>query len=518
MQHRAIRQLVIVGGGTAGWMTAAALSNFIDPKYCQITLIESEQIGTVGVGEATIPHIRVFNQMLGINEQDFLRHTQATFKLGIKFTGWGLNGGEYFHPFGAHGYEINNTGFHHHWLHARNHGDTSDYDDYSVAVVAAQQDKFCFPHSDPSSVFSHFSYAYHLDAGLYAKYLRSYSEKRGVKRVVGLISEVAKNLQDGFISSVILDNGEQVNGDFFVDCSGFRSLLMDKALNVGFDDWSHWLPCDRAIAVPCENKNTGPAPYTQSIAHDAGWQWQIPLQHRVGNGHVFCSEFMSNDEAQSILLNNLPAKPLKDPIQLMFRTGMYNKSWEKNCVAIGLSSGFLEPLESTSIYLIQLGIYKLMEMLPDMHFSPEDGDEFNRVVKDEYVKVRDFLILHYKLSNPEKSEFWRYCHNMSVPDSLEQRMSLFKETGYFSEYSEGLFLTPSWLSVFIGQGYLPKKVDPRVEMQNVGEVKAGLNNMRSYLKQKTAEIGTHQHSISALMQGKVGTQKANLNLYGNTNS
>ena len=513
MQQKSIRQIVIVGGGTAGWMTAAALSNFIDPKHCRITLVESEQIGTVGVGEATIPHIRVFNQMLGIDEKDFLTQTQATFKLGIKFCGWGDQGQDYFHPFGAHGFEIDKLPFHQYWLHARNQGDTSALDDYSFSITAAKNNKFCFPDESSNSIYSSFSYAYHLDANLYAQYLRTYSEQRGVKRVTGLIAEVAKNATDGFVTSVILNDGQQIKGDLFIDCSGFRSLLINKALNVSFEDWSHWLPCNSAIAVPCETAGE-PLAYTQSIAHDAGWQWQIPLQHRIGNGHVFCSEFMTKEQAQDILLNNLPAAPLAEPKQLNFKTGMYEKSWSKNCVAIGLSSGFLEPLESTSIYLIQLGIYKLMELLPDMHFSSVDEDEFNRVVKDEYLKVRDFLILHYKLSDPNKSPFWRYCHDMPIPDSLEQRMALFKETGYFSEYSAGLFLTPSWLSVFIGQGYFPDNIDPRVETLNFDAVSKQLQNMRHYLQQSVDAIPTHKNALNALLKGQAHSHSASLNLYG----
>lgn len=458
-----LHEVVIVGGGTAGWMTAAALSKFLPRDTHRITLIESEQIGTVGVGEATIPHIRHFNAMLEIDENDFIRATGATYKLGIQFENWGKNGDSYIHPFGRHGLDFGWLGFHHCWLKLHAENKALPFDSYSLASMAAKQNKFMHPSAHKQSIFSSYTYAFHLDASLYARYLRSYAEGLGVVRREGKVSEVMLDSGAGDIRAVAFGDGSVVQGDFFVDCSGFAGLLIEGALQAGYENWSHWLPCDSAVAVPTE-KVTPLRPYTRAIACEFGWRWQIPLQHRTGNGYVYSSKYISDDDAREYLKNNLDTPALGDVRLLKFTPGQRHESWKRNCVAIGLSSGFLEPLESTSIYLIQMAILKLLEFFPSLETNDLRRTNFNKFMKNEYELVRDFIILHYKLNSKTSLKFWNYCATMEVPESLKRKMELFKQTAHIEHYDLGLFMPPSWLAVYLGQGLIPKKYDMRAEL------------------------------------------------------
>ncbi|MEO1188624.1 MAG: tryptophan halogenase family protein, partial [Pseudomonadota bacterium] len=436
-----IQNIVIVGGGSAGWMTAAALSSLLPPHAVKITLIESEQIGTIGVGEATIPDVINFNTMLGIPEQDFLRATNGTFKLGIEFVNWGRIGEAYFHPFGPHGVDMQGIDFHQFWMRYRQTNPSSQIESFSLSAVAAKLNKFAMPHSDPRSVLSQLRYAYHFDATAYARYLRGYAEQRGAERIEGKVVETTLNSETGFIDSVSLDSGETINGDLFFDCSGFRALLMGQALGVDFVDWAHWLPCDTAQTVACER--AGPLlPYTRSTAKSAGWQWRIPTQHRTGNGHIYASDHISDEAAIESLLNDLDAPAKAAPRKIKFRTGHRAKFWEKNCIAVGLSGGFLEPLESTSLFLIQEGISKFISLFPSADMPASVRNEYNRQLGKKFEQVRDFIILHYKATQRDDSEFWNYCRNMSVPESLTQKMELFQEAGRIFRYEDELFTRP----------------------------------------------------------------------------
>jgi tryptophan 7-halogenase len=459
MANQPIKQVVIIGGGTAGWMTAAALSNRLSGLDVSIRLVESEEIGTVGVGEATVPHIRFFNATLGIDEADFMRRTQATFKLGIEFRNWGRKGDSYIHPFGVFGEEIGGVAFHHHWARLHHAGGTDPVDVYSVPVMAARMDRFAYPDPDPNALLSTYSYAYQFDAGLYAAYLRWYAEQRGVMRTEGKVVDVARDGESGFITSVTLDNDESIVGELFVDCSGFRGLLIEQVLQTGYDDWSHWLPCDRAVAVPCAT--AGPlSPYTRATALDAGWVWRIPLQHRVGNGHVYCSAYISDDNAAKAVVDQLESPQLIDPRFLRFTTGKRRKQWSKNVVAIGLAAGFLEPLESTSIHLIQLGIGRLLDLFPDTSWDSMGETEYNRLMDLEYERVRDFLILHYHATERTDTPFWNYVRTMPIPDSLAHKMATFRERGVVVNYRDGMFLDASWIAVYLGQRIVPRHPDP----------------------------------------------------------
>lgn len=462
-----IRRLVVVGGGTAGWMCAATFARYLKNEYCEIVLVESEEIGTVGVGEATIPQILVFNKSLNLDEDDFVRKTQATFKLGIEFVNWGRVGESYIHAFGSVGRDMESLPFYHFWLKLNKLGKSADIGEFCLNTMASRQNKFMRSIDAGNSPLSNIAYAYHFDAGLYAKYLREYSEKFGVKRIEGKIASVKLNETDGSISSVVLESGEDVSGDLFIDCSGFRGLLIEKALGVGYEDWSHWLPCDSAWAVPSEKINPLPS-YTRATAHSAGWQWRIPLQHRTGNGHVFSSRFMEAEKARDILLQNLEGKSLADPRQLRFVTGRRKKFWHKNCIAIGLASGFMEPLESTSIHLVQSALAKVMSLFPSGEFNQAEIDLYNDQVGFEYEKIRDFLILHYKVTNRSDSEFWNYCRNMDVPDSLLKKIELFERNGHVYRFNNELFNEISWVEVMLGQGISPRGYHPLVDvMSNV---------------------------------------------------
>ncbi len=489
-----IVNLVIVGGGTAGWMSAAALGKFLGNKKYNITLIESELIGTVGVGEATVPHIRFFNETLGINENEFMQKTNATYKLGIEFSNWAKKGDAYIHPFGIFGKTINDVSFHHYWLKAKMMGNQYPIGDYSLGVVAAAAEKFNYPNNNANSLSSKYSYAFHFDASLYATFLREYSEARGVKRTEGKVVQVQQHADSGFIQSITLESGEVIVGDLFVDCSGFRGLLIEQTLNTGYEDWSHWLPCDRAIAVPSE-KTSVPLPYTKAIARDAGWQWRIPLQSRTGNGQVYCSHYTSDDAVAKNLLENLDGKPLANLNHIRFQTGRRKKSWNKNCIAIGLSSGFLEPLESTSIYLIQMAITKLIEYFPRANFDTVIADEFNRDITMEYERVRDFLILHYSATSRDDTEFWRYVKNMPVPESLQYKIELFRHQGHVEQYKRGMFLEPSWVAVYFGQNIFPQHCHPAVNKLSDDELRRQLNSIREQVSMLAEKMPSHEQAI-----------------------
>jgi tryptophan 7-halogenase len=444
-------RIIIVGGGTAGWMTAAALARFLETGY-SIHLVESEEIGTVGVGEATIPQIHLFNAALDLDEDAFLRATQGTFKLGIEFAGWSAPGATYMHAFGAIGQSLGLLPFQHYWLRARQLGFAKDLSRYSLNELAARSMRMQRGRADPAS--PEMPYAYHFDAGLYAAYLRRYAEARGVVRTEGKVATASRNGETGDIAEILLDDGRRIEGDFFIDCSGFRGLLIEQTLQTGYEEWTHWLPCDRAMAVPCAAGGDF-SPFTRSTARDAGWQWRIPLQHRIGNGYVYSSAHLSDDEAAETLLANLDGAPLADPRPLRFTTGRRRKVWNHNCLAIGLSSGFMEPLESTSIHLIQSAISRLLSIMPGKVATPALAAEFNRRADFEVERIRDFLILHYHANARHGLPLWDDCRAMRIPDTLAAKIDLFRSTGYIYREHEELFTEVGWLQVMIGQGIIP---------------------------------------------------------------
>jgi tryptophan halogenase len=495
MSDKRVRELVIVGGGTSGWMTAAAMAKVLGPGY-SITLVESEEIGTVGVGEATIPMIKLFNQALELDEADFIRRTKGSFKLGIEFVNWGQLGDTYVHGFGKIGQDLGTVAFHHYWLKARKLGKAGPMDDYSINTAASRANKFMPAVTDrPNSPLADIGYAYHFDAGLYAKYLREYSEKRGVKRIEGKVKEVQQRPDDGFVSAVVLESGERVAGQIFVDCSGFRGLLIEQALNTGYEDWTHWLPCDRAAAVQCTTTQAI-TPYTRSTAQEAGWQWRIPLQHRVGNGYVFSSKFISEDEAASKLMGRLEGEPLMTPKILKFVTGKRRKFWNKNVIAIGLASGFMEPLESTSIHLIQSAIARLTAFWPHDGFDKRDIDEFNAHSDFEFEKIRDFLILHYHVTQRTDTPFWNYVRTMDVPQSLKDKMSLFAGNGRVFRQAEELFAEPSWIQVMVGQRLMPSGYSAMVDAIDDAAAIRHVETVRGVIANCVLAMPTHEEFIA----------------------
>jgi tryptophan halogenase len=490
---RALKSILIVGGGSAGWMSAAAIAH-ATRGACAITVIESDEIGIVGVGEATIPPIKLFNQTLGIDEAAFVKATQGSFKLGIEFVDWARLGNRYFHPFGRYGVEFDAAPVHHFWLRARAEGDETPWQDYSMAWAAARDDKFDRPTRDARLIQSTFDYAYHFDASLYAKFLRVYAEERGVTRIEGRITTVQQHAETGFIRSVALADGRQFEADFFVDCSGFRGLLIEDTLKTGYEEWTHWLPCDRAVAVPCA-RVAAFTPYTRSTAREAGWQWRIPLQHRVGNGHVYSSRFIDDDDAEHVLLANLESEALAAPRRLRFVTGRRKLHWNKNCVAIGLASGFLEPLESTSIHLIQSGITRFLALFPGNEPDPVSVAEYNRLTQIEFERVRDFIILHYHASTRDDSELWRYTKAMSIPEGLAYKLEQFSQAGNIVSDGLELFQNPSWLAVFIGQDIIPKRYAPLVDLRSSEDFGRYLESLRRTMSQAASAMPTHQDFI-----------------------
>jgi len=492
-----IKHVVIVGGGTAGWMTAAALAHaFRGSPGRRITLIESSEIGTVGVGEATLPTIRAFNASLGIDEVDFIRKTQATFKLGIEFVDWHRKGERFFHPFAPYGMKFQGASFHHAWLRMRSMGDRTSIAEYSLPSAMAAGLRFAQPAAKPSVPFANFAYAYHFDATLYARYLREYALAiPGVKRSDARVIDVRLRPNDGFIDGVLLDNGEYVRGDLFVDASGFRGILIEQALVTGYDDWTHWLPCDRAVAMPCE-RATSPAPYTRATACEAGWQWRIPLQHREGNGYVYCSGYIDDDEAVASLRGALAGAAMAEPNFLRFSTGRRRKFWNRNCVAIGLASGFIEPLESTSISLIQSAIAKLLTFFPHRGFSPIETDEANRVMREEYERIRDFIVLHYKASARDDTALWRDCRAMPIPETLERKMALYQRRGHVVAYAEESFEEASWVTMFAGFGLLPEQYDTRVDRLDIHVLARDLGSIRAAVREAADRAPLHEDFIA----------------------
>lgn len=483
-----IRKVVIAGGGTAGWIAAAALVRHLGPLL-EITLVESDEIGTVGVGEATIPTACTFHRYLGLDEREFMRATQATFKLGIAFENWARIGDRYIHAFGRIGNSTWMAEFHNFWLHARAQGFGGDIADYCFELQAAEAGKFYTGEN------SELNYAYHLDATLYARYLRRLSEVAGVRRVEGKITQVEQHPETGFIEALVLHSGERIEGDLFIDCSGFRGLLIEQTLKTGFEDWGHWLPMNSALAVQTHSVRP-PVPYTRSIARDCGWQWQIPLQHRVGNGLVYCSDYVSDDGARERLLEHLDGPPITEPRLLRFRAGRRLQAWNKNCVALGLSSGFVEPLESTSIHLIMIGITRLMQLFPFSGVTDALVTRFNEQSRAEVEKIRDFIVLHYKLTERDDSPLWRHCREMNIPDTLAERIALFRENGYAYQAPDDLFRVDSWVQVMLGQRLEPKSYHHLGHLMSREQLAEALNDLKTGIAQTVARLPSHQDFLT----------------------
>jgi tryptophan halogenase len=495
MTQRPVRHIVIVGGGTAGWMMAAALAKVLAGDYT-IRLVESEEIGTVGVGESTIPHIRQLNQALELDENDFVRHTQATFKLGIQFVNWALPGDSYIHSFGVLGRPRALLPFHQYWLKAHLGGRAPDIAPYCLNTVAALRGRFMPPAAlGPDSPLSTIAYAYQFDAGLYARYLRTFAEARGVRRTEGMVRETVLRADDGFIEAVVLAGGERIPGDLFIDASGFRGLLIEQALRAGYENWSHWLPCDRALAVPCAAAGP-PTPYTRATAREAGWQWRIPLQHRIGNGYVYSSAHISDDEAAATLLANLDGPPLADPKPLRFVTGRRRKVWVRNCVAIGLAAGFMEPLEATSIHLTQSAVTQLLSFFPDQGFDPVLIERFNQKAELEWQRVRDFLILHYHATERSDTAFWNDCRTLAVPDRLREYEDLFRGSGRFYRENDELFGEISWVQVMLGQRITPSSYHPLVDLTSDAQLDQFMGNVKHIIERCVEKMPPHEAYIA----------------------
>jgi tryptophan 7-halogenase len=495
MQQNRVQSIAIVGGGTAGWMTAASLAKILGPSYAKITLVESDDIGIVGVGEATIPQIGIFNRLLGIDENDFIRRTKGTFKLGIEFVDWGAIGQTYFHPFGKYGVDMEGVSFHAFWQRLSKDPAFSDVDAFSLMALAARQRKFMRPIDAGNSPLSGIAYAFQFDAGLYALYLRELAENMGVERIEGRIAQVIQRPESGFIDRVVLESGKSVSADLFIDCSGFHALLIGKTLGVPYVDWSHYLPCDRAIAVPCASVDDL-TPFTRSTAQKAGWQWRIPLQHRTGNGHVYCSEHISDDEACATLLAGLDGEQLADPRFIRFTAGHRAWFWDRNCVAIGLSSGFMEPLESTSIWMIQNGISRLLANFPDRNFDPVHSERYNRLLLAETEMIRDFIVLHYKVTSRNDSAFWDYCRNMTVPERLAEKIRIFEASGRTFRENDELFNDTSWFAVMTGQGLRHRDYDAVADLIGEAECRSRLQHIRDAVAKSADYMPSHRQFIA----------------------
>ena len=487
MTQTPINKVVIAGGGTAGWMAAASLSKLLG-KTLDITLVESDVIGTVGVGEATIPTLLTLHELLQIKEQDFISAVQGTFKLGISFESWRDVDEDYIHSFGWTGKDCWAAGFQHFWLKGMRLGISEEFGEYCNEWVAAKHNRFAvLPNSG-------LNYAYHIDASLYARFLRKIAEEHGCRRQEGKIENVDLDPESGFIKALTLDSGQRIEGDLFIDCTGFRGLLIEQTLGVDYLDWTNWLPCDSAVAVQTEAVGP-PIPYTRAIARQAGWQWRIPLQHRVGNGLVFSSEYWTDEDATSFLLDNIEGKTLTDPRVIKFTTGQRRKHWHKNCVAVGLSSGFIEPMESTSIHLIQRSIIRLMQMFPYSGIRQPDLDEFNEQMSTEFSHIRDFIVLHYHVTKRTDSDFWNHCRTMDIPESLTHRIELFRQTGRVFKAPGELFGENSWIQVMLGQGLLPEQYHPIVNMMSDDELERFLKGLHGSAERLVSQLPEHQRFI-----------------------
>jgi tryptophan halogenase len=477
-------RVVIAGGGTAGWLAATALARQLGPLI-DVVLVESDEIGTVGVGESTIPTTRTFHHLLAIDEREFLCATRSSFKLGISFEDWGDVGEHYFHAFGVTGKSTWMGDFQHFWLEGRRQGLAGDFGDYCFELQAAKAGKF-YAGED-----GRLSYAYHLEASLYARYLRGLTEAAGVRRVEGRIGQVRQHPETGFVEALVLESGTEVEGDLFIDCTGFRGLLIEQTLKAGFEDWGHWLPADSALAV--QTRSVGPArPYTRAIAHSAGWQWQIPLQHRVGNGFVYARDHLSDDEAHRGLLERLEGELITEPRLIRFRAGRRRKVWDRNCIALGLASGFVEPLESTSIHLIMVALTRLIQMFPFAGINPALVDRFNDQSRRELEGIRDFIVLHYHLTRRDDSDFWRRCRTMDIPDTLAHRLALFRDNALAFQASDELFRIDSWVQVMLGQGLMPESYHPLARLMRPDQLERALNGIRTSIERAVAKLPEHQ--------------------------
>jgi tryptophan halogenase len=495
--QKPVRKVVIVGGGTAGWMTAASFAKLGQGAKLAIEVVESEEIGTVGVGEATIPPITDFNRSMQIDENEFIRATQASFKLGIEFVDWYAKGQSYIHPFGHYGVQMHGIYFHHFWQRHRLRGGTMDASAFNMHVNACRENRFGWPLPNDRLPLPPMAYAYHFDAGLYAAFLRRMSEGLGVIRTEGRVVEVQQHAESGFIESIKLADGRVVAGDLFIDCSGFRGLLIEQTLKAGYEDWSRWLPCDRAMAVPCDRVAVT-TPYTRSTSREAGWQWRIPLQHRTGNGYVYCSEFLGDDEAASLLLSRLDGAPQATPRPLKFLAGRRKVVWKKNCVAVGLASGFLEPLESTSIHLIQSMVARLLFMLPgEGGIDPATVDKFNELARCELEEIRDLLLLHYTATVRDDTPFWRHCRAIEKPDSLKQRWEMYERNGNIIILPLDLFKEASWFAIYTGQGVLPRSYHPFADIPSDEELMRRFRLMADDVQTRVRSFPSHDDYIRA---------------------
>jgi tryptophan 7-halogenase len=484
------QKVVVLGGGTAGWMAASALVARLADS-CSVHLVESEEIGIVGVGEATLPHLRFFVESLGLDEAEFMRATSATYKLGIEFRDFGRIGASYLHPFGSFGTDLDGIHFQHFWRRLAAEGRDDDLFRYSIANVMAWRRKFQPPSTDPSSLLSTYNYAYQFDATRFGPYLRAWATARGVERTEGRVVDVKLDGESGDVRALRLDSGLRIEGDLFVDCSGFRSLLLGQTLGEEWEDWSHWLPCDRAVAVPCASPPGVIEPYTRATAMAGGWRWRIPLQHRIGNGYVYSSSHLSDQAAQDAIVAALESEPLAEPRTLRFRAGRRRRSWVKNVVAVGLASGFLEPLESTSIYLVQGAVTQLIELFPTGRVDEADVAEFNRRTDVEYDRIRDFLILHYHATERDDSSFWNHVRTMDVPDSLREKMDLWRRSGRVSKYTQGLFFEPSWIAVYLGQGIVPDGWDQRADQLDGAALAAAMERLHGRIEDAVRAMRDH---------------------------
>jgi len=501
MNTEPLKDIVIVGGGTAGWMTAAALATMLNGRYT-IRLVESDEIGIVGVGEATIPMIQRFNRVLGIDENEFMRETQGSYKLGVEFVNWGRVGDRYMHGFGRLGQDLATVPFDQYWQKMRRLGKAAPLEEYSITRMAAKANKFMPPRTDvPNSPLGDIAYAYHFDASLYAKYLRKLAQARGVVRIEGKITRATQRQGDGHVDAVELEDGTRVEGELFIDCSGFRGLLIEQTLETGYEDWTRWLPADRALAVPCESAAVM-TPYTRATAHKSGWQWRIPLQHRTGNGHVYCSRFISDDEAASTLLANLDGKALAEPRLIKFQTGMRKQAWNGNVVAIGLAGGFLEPIESTSIHLIQSAIQRLVDFFPDRGWSEVVRAEYNRQSRFEYERIRDFIVLHYHLNQRSDSAYWKECANMAIPDTLRHKMDLYRTHGRVVRVDNELFSEVGWIQVFEGQNMPIEGYHPLADTQSEADIADYLGSVREVIAKCVAVMPSHNDYIAKMCAAK----------------